>query len=326
MGPLRARISFRREGGFWKGNGNHSEPYEAAAERLTRLTLQDANLRMLQTLYDAWVMDTASIARYQYGWRLDGSQPNRDPMHMAQYCLHTLWTAGLLLRGRPQAAGVGGSVPFLYRISRLGYEVLKHAHWDPRLVGEIDRGYAHTDGSIDRILHHAEVSDFITQWIAELELHTDPRWVFWTPVGAAGCEIGSRAQTVRLSPDGIVQVGPPKRCAVYFVEWERSADSEHFRDKLRRMNDFRLAIGWQRARHAYGVSLFGPPRYLVVAWEEADPMLGRVRTGRGTLAALLGVAREHEEGDYVLFLRGEDWEQGRWKATSIRGDEWDLLA
>lgn len=326
MGPLRARISFRREDGFWKGNGNHSEPYETAKERLTGRILQTPDYGLLQTLYDAWVMDTASVARYHYRWRVDGSQPNRDPMHMARYCLCNLWRAGLLVRGRPQAAQTGGSVPFFYRISRLGYEVLKREHWDPRLVGEIDRGYADSKASPDRILHHAEVSDFITRWLVELEQRVDPQWVFWTPVGAATCEIGSGAQAVRLSPDGIVQVGPPKSCAVYFVEWERSADGGHFRDKLRRMNDFRLAVGWQRARHAYGVSLFGPPRYLVVAWEEADPKLRRLRSDRGTLEALLGIARDHEEGEYVLFLRGEDWEQGRWKATSIRGDEWDLLA
>ncbi len=319
MRVLRAHISYRRQWSFWQGSGGHERSLQAALPELSARPVMTHDLAVLQDLYDAWIMDTESVALTHFRFRLDGRSPNRDAMYMARHRLRELWDLGAVLRGRPSARYGEGSLPLLYQLSRLGYEVLRQANWsgpgaDPRL----DRGYTPAAGNLDRILHHAEATQFMARWLARLDADGAAP-VHWRPVGRATCEAGQGASRVRLLPDGIVEVGGPGDGCCYLVEWERSADTARFRDKLARLAAFRHLEGWREN------ALLAPPVYLVVAWEHPDPALDRTWGGRGRLGALVETARHHEGGDFTLFLRGEDLERGSYIAFTTGGEPVGLL-
>lgn len=319
MNVLRAQISYRRQWTFWQGSGGHERPLDQALADLAGKAVMDHDLDVLQSIYDAWVMDTGSIALLHFRQRLNGSGPNADPLHMARSRMAALWRAGLTLRGRPAARHGSGSLPFLHHLSRLGYEVLRQARWsgpggDPRR----DRGYQAASGSLDRILHHAECSQFVTGWLAALDGDGSAP-AAWRPVGSAVLEAGQGPSRVRLMPDGIVEVGSPDDGSCYLVEWERSADAARFRDKLARLAAFRHLEGWREN------ALIAPPAYLVIAWERPDPLLDRTWGARGRLDALIEAARHHEAGECTVFLRGEDLERGRYLGWTAGGRSVDLL-
>lgn len=319
MKVLRAHISYRRQWTFWQGAGSYERSLGEALPELAASPFMGHDLDVLQCIYDAWIMDTESVALTKFRFRVAGTGANRDPMYMARHRMHALWRQGLVLRGRPSTRYQGGSLPFLYQLSRLGYEVLRQCSWsgpgtDPRL----DRGYTQASGSLDRILHHAEATQFMAHWLAAL----DPDGVSapaWRPVGRAVCEAGQGGSRVRLFPDGIVEVGTPEQGCSYLVEWERSADAARFRDKLARLATFRHLEGWREN------ALLSPPIYLVVAWEHPDPTLDRTWGGRGDLGTLIETARHHEAGDWVVFLPGEELERGRYTALTAAGEPVDLL-
>lgn len=300
---------------YWNVGPNAVRSLEEAKADLAKARLSERDYAILERLYDARILSTTDIARLYYRLGVYGKELAHRQL-AAKRRMTMLHELGLLFRMRPRLAMGEGTSPYLYMLTRLGFDLLRRVRWDRDEEREQVR---YTDPAMldfSRFVHNVDLNGFCTSWCEALDNRGVERE--WTPTSRAMQQARDRYRTLRFFPDAIMRVGPWEEGAVWFVEWERSAEASKLSAKLERLHEWSRLTGGGRPWPT-------PPRMLVVAYHEPDPTLRYVRSDRGTLDGLLKAAAKDPFVGDTAFLAGEDWDAGSWQAKTVRGTPVDLL-
>jgi len=300
---------------YWHSSPNADRSLDKAEPDLAKARLTERDLAILEMIYDARILSTKDISRlyFAFGVRQEALRDRKQATQRHMSVLHEL---GLVFRMRPRLMLGEGTSPYLYMITRLGFDLLRRVRWDRDEEREQVR---YTDPAMldfSRFVHDVDLNDFCTSWCEALD-NRGIEWE-WTPTSQAMQHARDRYRTLRFFPDAIMRVGPWEEGAVWFVEWERSAEASKLSAKLERLHEWSRLTGGGRPWPT-------PPRMLVVAYHEPDPTLRYVRSDRGTLDGLLRAAAKDPYVGETAFLAGEDWDAGSWQAKTVRGRVVDLL-
>jgi hypothetical protein len=189
--------------------------------------LQERDVDVLSRLWAAGVLSTEHLHRLLF-------QAVTDPSIVSRRLRH-LWQVGLVLRYRPHLGERGmGSAPYLWRLSRLGFGVLRAMSplwWTARWPkAKWDARQEEREPSLD-MLHSLLVADIAT-WAVK---YHSREWVHESEpacrVSAGRIQDVSRVKELRFLPDAILTAqtdGAPD----WYIEVERAAYLPTWRQKV----------------------------------------------------------------------------------------------